>query len=154
MDTTTHHTMQDLFAQLGLPDSPAEIQGFVRRHRPLPDHLRLADAPFWTDSQASFLREQLRVDDDWAVQIDSLNALLREHPRADALPQASDAPADGASNEGEGNVSAARRDDAAAQAHVRQHDTAQLARDAAPRSEAEARALQAAERAGTAKARG
>lgn len=105
MDTTTHHTMEELFAQLGLPSEPADIKAFVRQHRPLPDHLRLADAPFWTDSQASFLREQIRVDDDWAVLIDTLNAQLREHPPVEALPQAA---ADEANHEGEGKVSAAR----------------------------------------------
>lgn len=87
MDTTTHHTMQDLFAQLGLPSEPGDIRAFLHQHRPLPDHLRLSEAPFWTESQANFLREKIREDGDWAVLVDTLNAQLREHPATDALAQ-------------------------------------------------------------------
>lgn len=150
MDTTTHHTMQDLFAQLGLPSEPAEIRAFVRCHRPLPDHLRLSDAPFWTDSQAAFLREQIRVDDDWAVLVDTLNAQLREHPSVDDLPQADDAP----DNQGEGNVAAARRYNEATQFYVSRNDTQRAAREAAPADAREARELRQAEQAAAGKARG
>ncbi|MFG6467324.1 DUF2789 family protein [Roseateles sp. BYS87W] len=93
MDTTTHRSLEDLFAQLGLPDSPAEVRLFVRRHRPLPTTLNLAEAPFWTPSQKAFLTQQWRADDgDWIMQIDLLNAMLREHPDPSELPQAEDAP--------------------------------------------------------------
>lgn len=149
MDTTTHHTMQDLFAQLGLPCEPSDISAFVRQHRPLADHLRLYDAPFWTDSQATFLREQIRVDDDWAVLVDTLNAQLREHPATDQLPQAEEAPP----NEGEGNVSAARRYNEATQFFVSHNDPAVQARAAAPADAREAAQLREAERAAAAKAR-
>lgn len=89
MDTTTHHAIGDLFTQLGLPDDPREIRAFVARHRPLPSELTLVEAPFWNDSQARFLKEQLRADDgDWAIVIDQLDALLREHPQVEELPQA------------------------------------------------------------------
>ena len=72
MDTTTHHDMADLFAQLGLPNSAQDIQAFVRQHSPLPDDLRLAEAPCWTAAQARFLREQILVDDgDWALVVDN-----------------------------------------------------------------------------------
>lgn len=88
MDTTTHHDLCDLFAQLGLPYSHDDIQHFVRRHRPLPQTLNLSEAPFWTDSQRAFIREQWHQDDgDWCVQIDTLNALLREHPDPAELQQ-------------------------------------------------------------------
>lgn len=89
MDTTTHHDMPALFAQLGLPDSAPEIKAFIRRHRPLPQTLNLSEAPFWNASQVAFIREQWHQDDgDWCVQIDQLNALLREHPAPEELPQA------------------------------------------------------------------
>lgn len=89
MDTTTHHDLSALFAQLGLPDEPADIQAFVRRHRPLPQSLNLSEAPFWNAGQVAFLREQWHQDDgDWVVQIDTLNALLREHPDPDELEKA------------------------------------------------------------------
>lgn len=88
MDTTTHHDLDDLFRQLGLPDSPSEMQAFVRRHRPLPQTLNLSEAPFWNAGQVAFLREQWHQDDgDWCVAIDQLNALLREHPDPSELAQ-------------------------------------------------------------------
>lgn len=89
MDTTTHYQLSDLFAQLGLPHTPAEMRAFVVRHRPLPDEMRLAEAPFWTASQAAFLKEQIRQDDgDWALLVDQLSAMLREHPSVDDLASA------------------------------------------------------------------
>ena len=88
MDTTTHHTLPELFAQLGLPDSAAEIRQFVNDHRPLPLTLNLSEAPFWTPSQVAFFREEWHADGgDWTQQIDTLNALLREHPEQEKLPQ-------------------------------------------------------------------
>ena len=85
MDTTTHHSMADLFAQLGLPCTPQDIGQFVRSHTPLPDTVRLADAPWWTPAQASFLREQILADDgDWALLVDNLNTRLRQPPDAGA----------------------------------------------------------------------
>lgn len=88
MDTATHHDLPELFRQLGLPDAQDEIREFVLRHRPLPQRLNLSEAPFWNDSQRAFIREQWHADDgDWVVQIDTLNALLREHPAPEALPQ-------------------------------------------------------------------
>jgi len=92
MDTTTHHGMADLFAQLGLPCTTSDIQQFVRSHSPLPDTVRLADAHFWTPAQASFLREQILADDgDWALLVDALNARLRRPPEAGAAAQPSPA---------------------------------------------------------------
>ncbi|HEX5805261.1 MAG TPA: DUF2789 domain-containing protein [Macromonas sp.] len=73
----SHHRFSELFAQLGLPAEPDSIASFLRQHRPLPDELHLADAPFWNSSQASLLREQLIQDADWAETVDQLNAALR-----------------------------------------------------------------------------
>ena len=70
------HSMKQLFAQLGLPNSDAEMAAFITQHRPLPNGMALADAPFWSASQAQFLREQIAQDADWAEKIDSLNAAL------------------------------------------------------------------------------
>ena len=145
-----HHTMQDLFAQLGLPDSPQDIRDFVALHRPLDLAIRLKDAPFWTASQAALIQEKLSEDSDWALLIDGLNAQLREHPASADLPQAVDAdPA----MQGEGNVSAARRYDAAAQAFVASGQVTAAARAAAPQSPDEAAALARAEADGLAKAK-
>lgn len=87
MDTTTHHTLSDLFDQLGLPSTPADQRRFVRQHGPLPPDQRLTEAPFWTEAQANFLREEWRADDgDWAMAVDILNALLHDHPDLAELP--------------------------------------------------------------------
>ncbi len=70
------HRLDDLFHQLGLPDDPAAIEDFIARHRPLPHGLRMADAPFWSPSQAQFLREEISEDADWAELVDTLAARL------------------------------------------------------------------------------
>ncbi|HSW05434.1 DUF2789 domain-containing protein [Aquabacterium sp.] len=70
------HRLADLFRQLGLPDDPAAIEDFIATHRPLPAGVALADAPFWTPSQAQFLREEVDDDADWAELVDSLGAQL------------------------------------------------------------------------------
>ena len=70
------HQLGDLFRQLGLPDDPASIEAFIAAHRPLPAGVALADASFWTPSQAQFLREELSEDADWAEVVDSLGSLL------------------------------------------------------------------------------
>ncbi len=71
------HTLKDVFAQLGLPNGDEEIATFIKQHSPLPDFIRLADAPCWTPSQAAFLREELAEDADWAEVVDRLSAALR-----------------------------------------------------------------------------
>lgn len=71
------HTIKDLFAQLGLPNSEQAITAFIEAHAPLPEFMRLADAPCWTPSQASFLREELAEDADWAEVVDQLSVALR-----------------------------------------------------------------------------
>lgn len=72
------HPLSALFTQLGLPSDAASIDRFVATHGPLPEHVRLADAPFWTSSQAAFLREELQEDADWAEVVDQLNLMLRK----------------------------------------------------------------------------
>jgi hypothetical protein len=73
---TDFHTLGDLFRQLGLPDEPAHVEQFIRQHGPLPAGMALCDAPFWTPSQARFLREQLQADADWSGVVDRLATRL------------------------------------------------------------------------------
>ena len=73
-----------LFAQLGLPADPASIDEFIARHRPLPNHMKVSEAPFWSDAQGSLLKELLLEDAEWAPVVDELNVRLHE--------QGSDAP--------------------------------------------------------------
>ena len=70
------HSINNLFAQLGLPSDQASVEHFIKTHSPLPAGVTLADAPFWTPTQASFLREELLNDADWAEVIEELNTKL------------------------------------------------------------------------------
>jgi len=76
MDTPIH-PFSELFAQLGLPADERSIRQFIALHAPLRADIDLADAPFWTASQAAFLREEKLEDADWAEQVDQLNLALR-----------------------------------------------------------------------------
>ncbi len=90
MDQTVH-PFSELFAQLGLPDDNASIRAFIAGHGPLPDDMRLEEAPFWSSSQADLLREERIEDADWIVVIDQLNAAL--HARPDVEGEGDGAPA-------------------------------------------------------------
>ena len=72
-----HHTLADVFAQLGLAADPSSIQRFLATHGPLPASVALTEAPFWSAAQATFLREQILQDADWAELIDQLDLALR-----------------------------------------------------------------------------
>ena len=85
MDTSTHHTLEDLFAQLGLPNAPDDIEAFIEQHCPLDPEVRLKDAPFWSPSQAALIQQKLAEDGDWSQVIDGLSAQLRQHPSPAAL---------------------------------------------------------------------
>jgi hypothetical protein len=80
-----HHSMTELFDQLGLPSDEKSIANFIGRHYPLVMTTRLYDAPFWTPGQAAFIKEKMREDSDWAIVIDSLNVSLREHPETQTV---------------------------------------------------------------------
>jgi hypothetical protein len=71
------HTMSNLFAQLGLPVEEGGIESFIASHRPLDNDIPLYRAPFWSDSQRDFLKEEIIEDADWAGVIDELNGRLR-----------------------------------------------------------------------------
>ncbi|EYS86234.1 hypothetical protein CF68_06665 [Cupriavidus sp. SK-4] len=74
---TPFHQFSDLFAQLGLPSSKADILEFIAKHSPLPQDINLWEAPFWTPAQAAFLRDEFDEDADWAQAVDQLNLALR-----------------------------------------------------------------------------
>ncbi|MCB1938232.1 MAG: DUF2789 domain-containing protein [Rhodocyclaceae bacterium] len=71
------HPLSALFAQLGLPSDVASIDAFIASHSPLANDIPIAAAPFWSPTQAAFLREELAEDADWAEVIDELSARLR-----------------------------------------------------------------------------
>lgn len=72
------HTLNNLFAQLGLPNSDAEIDAFIQTHSHLAGYISLAEASYWTPAQAAFLREEILKDADWAEVIDQLNVRLHK----------------------------------------------------------------------------
>jgi hypothetical protein len=69
--------MSGLFDQLGLPSDGVAIESFIATHSPLPSDVVLSEATFWTSAQATFLREEIVEDADWAEVVDELNARLR-----------------------------------------------------------------------------
>lgn len=71
------HGFADLFQQLGLPADEESIRRFIEAHAPLPSELALHEAPFWTPTQAAFLRDARCEDADWAETVDRLDAALR-----------------------------------------------------------------------------
>lgn len=67
-----------LFEQLGLASDPASIDAFIASHSPLPEDVRLADAPFWNEAQRALLRDEWVEDAEWVPIIDELNVRLHE----------------------------------------------------------------------------
>lgn len=76
MDTPTHD-LPALFAQLGLPNSQADIDHFVQVHSPLALKILLHKAVFWNESQKTFLKEAVEEDADWVDSVNHLDTLLR-----------------------------------------------------------------------------
>ncbi len=77
---STVHPFSELFAQLGLANDNASIQQFIATHSPIPNDMRLEDAPFWSTAQSQLLREERRDDADWAMVVDRLNVALHAMP--------------------------------------------------------------------------
>ncbi|WP_284382385.1 DUF2789 domain-containing protein [Litoribrevibacter albus] len=76
MDTSNHFEFSTLFSQLGLASDQESINQFIQNHH-ISGSIRLDEAPFWTSSQASFLREAIEEDSDWAEAVDHLDSELR-----------------------------------------------------------------------------
>ncbi len=72
------HGMAELFEQLGLGSSAAEIEHFVESHRQPRATTPLHKASFWNAAQASFLRQAIEEDADWAELVDQLDVMLRK----------------------------------------------------------------------------
>lgn len=68
-------SLELLFSQLGLANSAAAIELYVRTHQ-IKANQNLHDASFWNQSQRDFLISHLVQDDDWVMWIDELNQQL------------------------------------------------------------------------------
>ena len=66
-----------LFEQMGLDGDDASIDAFIVSHQ-LPQTIKLVDAPFWTDNQRKFLKEEFILDAGWIEIIDDLNTRLHK----------------------------------------------------------------------------
>lgn len=75
MDTSTH-SLNNLFAQMGLANTDDAIAAYTRLHRLRSDVL-LHRAECWTPAQAQFIRDAMREDSDWSAAVDQLNAQMR-----------------------------------------------------------------------------
>jgi len=73
---TSEHSMQALFAQLGLPNNDTAIDNFIQNNH-LPKEIPLESAAFWSAGQAQFIHEAIAEDADWAEVVDHLDAQLR-----------------------------------------------------------------------------
>lgn len=71
-------TVNDLFKQLGLPNSDEEIRSFLERYKPIPETMKLHEVPCWNKAQSAFLEEIIKDDGDWSYLADELDALLRK----------------------------------------------------------------------------
>ena len=73
-----HHSLSELFEQLGLDGSDHAIQTFVKNHKIKDNSQTLGGAPFWNENQSNFIRESWGEDSDWATAVDELDNLLRD----------------------------------------------------------------------------
>lgn len=70
-------SLTDLFEQLGLDSDDSAISMFIETNKALPGNIHIADAPFWSKAQSSFVRTALLEDAEWAELIDQLSQRLR-----------------------------------------------------------------------------
>lgn len=75
MDTSTH-SLNNLFAQMGLASTDDAISAYTQQHR-LRSNVLLHRAECWTPAQAQFIRDAMREDSDWSAAVDQLNAMMR-----------------------------------------------------------------------------
>ena len=71
-------TMELLFDQLGLDSNEQAINDFIGSHQ-LDQNTPMHKAEFWTKSQHDFIISHWKKDDEWAMMIDELNALLHHY---------------------------------------------------------------------------
>lgn len=65
-----------LFAQLRLDGSDEGVTAFIEQHKGLNKSQYIENAPFWSEGQATFLRNAVLDYAGWAQVIDPLNVAL------------------------------------------------------------------------------
>ena len=71
-------TLELLFQQLGLDAEAEKIDQFIETHQ-LEQNTPLHKAEFWSKNQHDFIISHWKKDDEWAIVIDNLNALLHQN---------------------------------------------------------------------------
>lgn len=64
-----HHSLEDLFAQLGLNSDLESIEDFISQHRPLPTRWRFTEQPYGVQRNAPFSRKRLLVMGNGQLQL-------------------------------------------------------------------------------------
>ena len=77
MMTDGERTINMLFEQMGMDGDDAAVEQFIQENQ-LPQSVQLSDAPFWSDSQRKFLKEEYHADAGWIEIIDELNTRLHK----------------------------------------------------------------------------
>ena len=77
MMTDGERNINMLFEQMGMDGDDAAVEQFIQENQ-LPQSLELSDAPFWTDNQRKFLKEEYHADAGWIEIIDELNTRLHK----------------------------------------------------------------------------
>ena len=77
MMTDGERNINMLFEQMGMDGDDAAVEQFIQENQ-LPQSLELSDAPFWSDNQRKFLKDEYRADAGWIEIIDELNTRLHK----------------------------------------------------------------------------
>lgn len=77
MMTDGERNINMLFEQMGMDGDDAAVEQFIQENQ-LPQSLELSDAPFWSDNQRKFLKEEYHADAGWIEIIDELNTRLHK----------------------------------------------------------------------------
>jgi hypothetical protein len=75
---TQHHSLSDLFSQLGLPNDSQAIDHFIQKHHMDSVNQTLEALPVWTTAQKQFLIDARSEDADWAEPVDELDMRMHQ----------------------------------------------------------------------------
>lgn len=75
MFNRNHHSLNELFKQLGLQSDDEAISVFISSNKSI-DNKRLHQLEIWTSTQSDFIKECLENDADWSGIVDELNIRL------------------------------------------------------------------------------
>ncbi|UYM17443.1 DUF2789 domain-containing protein [Endozoicomonas euniceicola] len=70
------HDLKSLFSQLGLSNTPEDIEQFISGHS-LTEQQSIFEAGFWQPAQKQFLIESHDQDSDWCEAVNEFDVLLR-----------------------------------------------------------------------------